>query len=85
MEESESHLAGCYTTSLKLAVENECKSIAFSALSTGVYGYPSDDAATVAIQAVKEFLEGEDGDKLEKVIFCTFVPKDVAAYNDWLP
>src|SRR3981081_2612426 len=34
-------LAGCYTTSLKLAVENECKSIAFSALSTGGYGYPS--------------------------------------------
>lgn len=85
VEQSEAHLAGCYTTSLKLAVENECKSIAFSALSTGVYRYPSDDAAPVAIQAVKEFLEGEDGDKLEKVIFCTFVPKDVTAYDDWLP
>ena len=85
VEESEEHLAGCYTTSLRLAVENECKSIAFSALSTGVYGYPSDDAAPVAIKAVKEFLEGEDGDKVEKVIFCTFVLKDVDAYNYWLP
>jgi len=85
VEESEEDLASCYTTSLKLAVENDCKSIAFSALSTGVYGYPSNDAAPVAIQAVKEFLEGEDGDKLEKVIFCTFVPKDVNAYNHWLP
>jgi O-acetyl-ADP-ribose deacetylase (regulator of RNase III) len=85
VEESEEDLAGCYTTSLQLAVENDCKSIAFSALSTGVYRYPSDDAAPVAIKAVKEFLEGDNGDKLEKVIFCTFVPKDVNAYNKWLP
>ncbi|KAH8594406.1 hypothetical protein B0O99DRAFT_624923 [Bisporella sp. PMI_857] len=84
-EESEEDLISCYTTSLKLAVENECKSIAFSALSTGVYGYPSQEAAPVAIKAVKDFLEGEDGDKLEKVVFCTFVQKDVDAYNDWLP
>jgi len=81
----EEDLASCYTTGLKLAVENDCKSIAFSALSTGVYGYPSHDAAPVAINAVKDFLEGKDGDKLEKVIFCTFVQKDVDAYNYWLP
>jgi O-acetyl-ADP-ribose deacetylase (regulator of RNase III) len=74
-----------YTTSLKLAVENDCKSIAFSALSTGIYGYPSNAAAPVAIKAVKDFLEGEDGDKLEKVIFTTFVQKDVDAYNYWIP
>lgn len=78
-------LAGCYTTSLQLAAANACKSIAFSALSTGIYGYPSHDAAFVAIKAVKDFLEGEDGDKLEKIVFCTFVPKDVDAYNHWLP
>ncbi|KAL5325801.1 hypothetical protein ACEPPN_006934 [Leptodophora sp. 'Broadleaf-Isolate-01'] len=85
VEECAEDLAGCYTTSLKLAVANDCKSIAFSALSTGVYGYPSSDAASVAIKAVKDFLEGVDGDKLEKVIFCTFVQKDVDAYNHWLP
>jgi O-acetyl-ADP-ribose deacetylase (regulator of RNase III) len=84
-DESEKLLASCYTTSLELAVANDCKSIAFSALSTGVYGYPSDEAAPVAIKAVKDFLEGEDGDKLEKIVFTTFVPKDVAAYNKWLP
>ncbi|TVY88995.1 O-acetyl-ADP-ribose deacetylase [Lachnellula willkommii] len=83
--ESEEDLAGCYTASLELAVKNKCKSIAFSALSTGVYGYPSHDAAPVAIKAVKEFLEGKDGDKLEKVVFTTFVSKDVDAYNHWLP
>ncbi|KUJ16480.1 A1pp-domain-containing protein [Mollisia scopiformis] len=84
-QECAEDLAGCYTTSLELAVANKCKSIAFSALSTGIYGYPSDEAAPVAIKAVKDFLEGEDGDKLEKVVFCTFVQKDVDAYNHWLP
>lgn len=78
-------LAGCYTTSLGLAVEHDCKSIAFSALSTGVYGYPSSAAAKVAIQAVKAFLQGEDGHKLEKVIFVTFMTKDIDAYTKWLP
>jgi O-acetyl-ADP-ribose deacetylase len=85
VEESERDLAGCYTTSLELAVENGCKTVAFSALSTGVYGYPSHDAAPVAIRAVKEFLEGEHGDKLNKVVFVTFVTKDSEAYNSWLP
>ena len=84
-EKSAENLAGCYRTSLELAVGNECKSIAFSALSTGVYGYPSNDAAPVAIKAVKDFLESENGNKLEKVVFCTFAPKDVDAYNHWLP
>ncbi|KAE9371091.1 A1pp-domain-containing protein [Stipitochalara longipes BDJ] len=84
-KESADDLAGCYTTSLQLAAANTCKSIAFSALSTGIYGYPSHDAAPVAIKAVKDFLKGEDGDKLEKIVFCTFVSKDVDAYNYWLP
>ena len=39
----------------------------------------------MAIDAVKDFLESEDGAKLEKVVFCTFVEKDVNAYDKWLP
>ncbi|TVY46665.1 O-acetyl-ADP-ribose deacetylase [Lachnellula occidentalis] len=82
-EESEEDLAGCYTTSLELAVRNNCKSIAFSALSTGVYGYPSHDAAPVAIKAVKEFLEGEDGDKLEKMLMPTTTGYQLEAEGEW--
>ncbi|KAK1622197.1 macro domain-containing protein [Colletotrichum phormii] len=82
---SEEKLAGCYNTSLKLAVQNGCRSIAFSALSTGVYGYPSSEAAPVAVEVVREFLDGQDGDKLDKVVFCTFEMKDVKAYNETLP
>jgi O-acetyl-ADP-ribose deacetylase (regulator of RNase III) len=84
-EDCAEDLASCYTTSLELAVQNECKSIAFSALSTGVYGYPSNSAAYIAIQAVRGFLEGKNGNKMEMVVFCTFVSKDVDAYNHWLP
>lgn len=79
-------LRSCYRRSLQLAVENGMKSIAFSAISTGVYGYPSDEAARAAIDEVRKFLtEGDNGGKLERVIFCSFMPKDVNAYQAILP
>lgn len=84
-EKSAQLLASCYTTSLQLAVDNDCKSVAFSGISTGVYGYPSQDAASVATKAVRGFLEGASGDMIDRVIFCTFEMKDVNAYNDWVP
>ena len=49
-------LAACYRNSLALAAENGCKSIAFPCISTGVYGYPIDAAAKIAVGEVKEFL-----------------------------
>ncbi|KAK5097135.1 hypothetical protein LTS08_007156 [Lithohypha guttulata] len=83
--ESEPLLKGCYRTSLQLAAKNDCKSIAFSAISTGIYGYPSDDAAYAALSEVRSFLEQPEGDKIEKVIFCNFMQKDVDAYNEIMP
>ena len=84
-QESEQLLRGCYRTSLELAVQNKCKSIAFSAISTGVYGYPSVDAAKVAISEVRSFLIGSHGDDIDRVIFCSFEMKDVNAYIAILP
>jgi O-acetyl-ADP-ribose deacetylase (regulator of RNase III) len=79
-------LAGCYRTSLQLAVDNGCKSIAFSALSTGVYGYPSGEASLVALETVRKFLEeGGNADELDRVIFCNFLPKDEDAYFENIP
>lgn len=49
-------LAACYRNSLALAAENGCKSIAFPCISTGIYGYPIEDAAKIAVREVKAFL-----------------------------
>ncbi|MBR4259894.1 MAG: O-acetyl-ADP-ribose deacetylase [Kiritimatiellae bacterium] len=49
-------LAACYRNSLALAAENGCKSIAFPCISTGIYGYPIEDAAKIAVREVKDYL-----------------------------
>ena len=84
-QESEPYLRSCYRTSLQLAADNNCRSIAFSAISTGVYGYPGDAAATVAIGETLNFLGSPAGQKLDKVIFCNFLDKDVKIYAGHLP
>ncbi|MGV3612259.1 MAG: O-acetyl-ADP-ribose deacetylase [Fluviicola sp.] len=63
-------LANCYRNSLKLAIENNCKSISFPAISTGVYRFPKDEAAKIAVSTVKEFMTETSG--LEKIIFVCF-------------
>ena len=72
-------LANCYKNSLKLAKENGIKSIAFPAISTGVYGFPSDRAARIAVKTVKEFFEKDDS--IEKVIFICFDEKTYQYYK----
>ncbi len=54
-------LAACYRNSLALAVENGCQSIAFPCISTGVYGYPIEDAAKIAVREVEGFLTQRRG------------------------
>ncbi|GAB7354665.1 hypothetical protein MBLNU459_g5092t1 [Dothideomycetes sp. NU459] len=79
-------LQSCYRRCLDLAAENGCRSIAFNAVSTGVYGYPSSEAAEVAIGEVKDWLDNEGkADKLDRIIFCNFMQKDEAAYHRLLP
>ena len=63
-------LSNCYFNSLRLAMENNCKTIAFPNISTGVYGYPKDEAAKIAYQTVAQFLA--DDKQIEKVIFVCF-------------
>lgn len=69
-KEEKLKLADCYKNSLKLAVENDCKTIAFPCISTGIYKYPTNDAARVAVDTVLEFVSNSD--KIEKVIFVCF-------------
>lgn len=63
-------LANCYTNSLKLAIENNCKTIAFPNISTGVYDFPKEKAATIAVQTVNRFLQ--DHQNIEEVVFVCF-------------
>ena len=63
-------LASCYRRSLEVAVENDVRSIAFPAISCGIYGYPVDQAADVAVREVREFLSHDSS--IEQVIFVAF-------------
>jgi O-acetyl-ADP-ribose deacetylase (regulator of RNase III) len=69
-------LASCYTNSLKLARQNDCRVIAFPNISTGIYGFPKDKAAVIAVKTVKEFLS--ENDQPEKVIFVCFDDENYA-------
>ncbi|BGP22905.1 macro domain containing protein [Rhodotorula toruloides] len=81
----EEKLRSCYTSTLELCVEKGLRSVAFSGISTGVYGYPLDAAAQIACDEVRKFLEGEDGDKIDYVVFCVFRQIDFNSYLDNVP
>lgn len=75
-------LESCYRNSLKLAAKNGVKSIAFPAISCGVYGYPLDQAVEIAIATVRDWLNTHP--LPEQVTFCCFDEKSARAYRDCL-
>ncbi|MCB9477003.1 MAG: O-acetyl-ADP-ribose deacetylase [Deltaproteobacteria bacterium] len=75
-------LASCYRRSLEEAVGAHVSTIAFPSISTGVYGYPVDEAAEVAVRTVAEFLAKND--TITKVIFCTFSDDATRIMNEEL-
>ncbi|OWU83675.1 macro domain-containing protein [Oceanicola sp. 22II-s10i] len=62
-------LAGCYRTAMDLADAAGCRSVAFPAISTGVYGYPPEDAARVAVATLRDWLDGHEGWEVTLVAF----------------
>jgi O-acetyl-ADP-ribose deacetylase len=74
-------LESCYLTCLQLAVENGIKTIAFPAISTGVYGYPKDKARDIAIRTIQSFID-QNPDALSKIIFVCFDRENFKLYND---
>jgi O-acetyl-ADP-ribose deacetylase len=62
-------LAACYRNSLRLAAETGLKTIAFPAISTGVYGYPLDEAAKVSSESIKKFLDADPSIKEVRLVF----------------
>jgi len=72
-------LENCYNNSLKRAVENGIKTIAFPSISTGVYGFPIERASRIALNTAKTFLENDDS--IRKVIFVCFGTHDYQVYQ----
>ena len=81
--EDAAQLADCYRNSLALAKEYELHSIAFPAISTGVYGYPLEDATEIAVKTVSRWLETHAGYAMQ-VIFCCFDAQTERVYQDKL-
>jgi len=75
-------LASCYRNSLAIAAEHGLRSIAFPSISTGVYGYPIELAARVAVDAVRDALTAPS--TVEEVIFCCFSRRDLEVYQSLL-
>ena len=73
-------LANCYRNSLKLAVENGIKTIAFPAISTGIYGFPPERAAKIAIAEIKSFLS--ENSSIKKIILVCFDTKTFRLYRE---
>lgn len=71
-------LASCYRESLRLAVENDCRTVAFPAISCGVYGYPVEEATDIAVREVEQFLS--DHPEIEQVYFVCFGDDVYKAY-----
>lgn len=79
-------LASCYRKSMELALGAKCRSIAFPCISCGVYGYPNDEAAEIALDTVEEFLLADKmTENFDRVVFCTFMDKDYIQYKKKIP
>ena len=76
-------LASCYRRALEVAREHKLRTIAFPCISTGVYGYPPEEAATVAIKTVRNAV-AEEPEAFEEILFCCFSDGDLRLYEKQL-
>ncbi|XP_052430568.1 ADP-ribose glycohydrolase MACROD1 isoform X2 [Carassius gibelio] len=83
-DREEQALRNCYYNCLHTATKNHLRTVAFPCISTGVYGYPPDQAVEVALRTVREYLE-QNHEKLDRVIFCVFLKSDRELYETMLP
>ncbi|XP_058689995.1 ADP-ribose glycohydrolase MACROD2 isoform X2 [Poecile atricapillus] len=74
------NLASCYKSSLKLAKENNIRSIAFPCISTGIYGFPNEPAAVIALSTIKEWLS-KNHNEVDRIIFCVFLEVDYKIFK----
>ncbi|KAM9365330.1 ADP-ribose glycohydrolase MACROD2 [Pholidichthys leucotaenia] len=73
-------LTSCYKNSLRLMEEYDLSTVAFPCISTGIFGFPNEPAADIALNTVKSYIEANP-DKIKRVIFCVFLETDFAIYK----
>ncbi len=76
-------LASCYRSCLEIALQKEIRSIAFPSISTGVYSYPLEEAAEIAVRTVKEFVKEHPG-SFDVIKWVLFDERTLQAYEDKL-
>ncbi|XP_040523038.1 ADP-ribose glycohydrolase MACROD2 isoform X5 [Gallus gallus] len=79
-ETHKENLASCYKSSLKLAKENSIRSLAFPCISTGIYGFPNEPAAVIALNTTKEWLS-KNHNEVDRIIFCVFLEVDYKIFK----
>ena len=82
-KELEQNLADCYANTLDLCAENGLKTVAFCCISTGVFHFPNDRAAEIAVRTVTDWLDSHDG-QIGRVIFNVFKDEDRMLYEQQL-
>ena len=83
-EKKQKELANCYLNSLKLAIDNGIKTIAFPCISTGVFRFPRELAVQCAFEAVNEFLENDEDNTINRVVFCVYSNEDLKIYDNYI-
>ncbi|XP_077032227.1 ADP-ribose glycohydrolase MACROD2 isoform X2 [Agelaius phoeniceus] len=79
-DDHKANLASCYKSSLKLAKEYNIRSIAFPCISTGIYGFPNEPAAVIALSTIKEWLS-KNHNEVDRIIFCVFLEVDYKIFK----
>lgn len=83
-QKHQDQLAECYRASLDLAAENGCENIAFCCISTGVFMFPQDKAAEIALKTVKAWLDEHPDSRMKRVVFNVFKDSDLRIYQKLL-
>lgn len=79
-------LSSCYKKAMDLLKEHKLETIAFPCISTGIYGYPNKNAAGVALETIRKWLDEDDySSNVKRVIFCLFLDVDIQTYHKLMP
>jgi O-acetyl-ADP-ribose deacetylase len=77
-------LASCYRRALEIADQHQLRSIAFPAISTGIYGYPIAAATEIAVATTRDYADAHPQSSLSEIVFCCFLEEDLRIYRQAL-